>query len=642
MFCETCAYVRFVQTYTQSVTLKVLYTFDNTTQFLVRSKRPLSSKIIQLPQMPPHNGAVIGCIDIRKCLELIQTMSPECFRDRLDYSIYSKDVVEPDEPFVGFGLYSKLMDRRTPVIITGRVCKNFVNIINGSGVGVDTLEVKLRFNAVSKNPVMYAFSKPDVGNSSNSDSSSPTFLASEPSEPAPAPDTRKRGFNSPANGANGPQLATRTQSLPFISQNSLAHRIMMSDQANNSLESREDQIASRFSNYEKLMKATDPPTKAKKNKSFIASVVKIGDVSTNNRAKMAKQSSVQRCINCTSTSNPPYKFHRDGLFEFGNSGLLCQICSSLQAKNDTKSLRDRGELGLKGLVDSPYAKTSPVPDSLTVAARKRQRLYKARAEENSSSPLATSAKRQRKIDSDKSSPQNPLTDLDPLYEPKKSVHESSDEDSPINATKLNTTLIPLDEDDKENVSPPQSENQPQSLMVHDISPGLHRLIESFSNVEQPGSPSKTSPNDQWINNLFTHDEEDEPVDGQFEDDPEVYNILKGSKTSSPLNFKFDKAKEKIDATPKDADTVQTQCIDGPDNFTGLFNQMLTEQADQTDQDTTKPKPPIAQLTDHRQGIMMPSSPFFSLHHDDTARTDKTNSSWNQGSSPATSVISNEK
>ncbi|KAG7698574.1 hypothetical protein KL930_001352 [Ogataea haglerorum] len=635
-----------VQTYTQSVILKVLYTFDNTTQFLVRSKRPLSSKIIQLPQQPPHNGAVIGCIDIRKCLELIHNMSPECFREGLDYSIYSKDVVEVDEPFVGFGLYSKLMERRTPVIITGRVCKNFVNIINGSGVGADTLEVKLRFNVVNKHATSFSYSKLETSNANPSESSSPMFLPSESSDSNS--ETRKRPFNSLA---SIPQLATRTQSLPFISQNSLAHRIMMSDQNNTSLESREDAIASRFSNFEKLMKATDPPTKAKKNKSFISSVVKIGDVSTGNHSKFSKPLAVQRCVNCTSTSNPPYRFHKDGIFEFGNSGLLCNICSTLHAKNDTKKLRERGDLGVKGLVDSPYAKMSPAADNLATAARKRQKVNKARAsDETISSSLATSTRKYDKLESDRSSPaQNPLTDLDPLYDSKKESPESSDNDSPINATKLNTTLIPLDDDDKEN-NPPADETQgdePQSLMVHDISPSLHRLIESFSNVEQPGSPTKTSPSNEWISNLFTHDEEEEPVDGQFDDDPEVYNILKGgSKTSSPLNFKFDKTpKDKFESTPKDADTVQTQCIDGGDHLTGLLTQILANESHEAD----KSKDRIAQPDDRRHGLMMPSSPFFSMHQDDgksgdgdSSRTEKISSVWNSGSSPTTSVTSNEK
>lgn len=133
------------QPYNKNVILKVLYTFDDRTAFLARSSRPLNAKMITLPPQPPHNSSLIGCIDLKKCLNLVQLSSPELFQKDMDYSLYYKDIIEADEPFVGCGLYSKLTsDKKLTVLITGRLCNNFISLYSGNSA-TDTLEIRLRF-----------------------------------------------------------------------------------------------------------------------------------------------------------------------------------------------------------------------------------------------------------------------------------------------------------------------------------------------------------------------------------------------------------------------------------------------------------------------------------------------------------------
>ncbi len=122
-----------------------------------------------------------------------------------------------------------------------------------------------------------------------------------------------------------------------MSQNSLAQKIILADLNSNNkkqddLNTREESIASRFSDFSKLMSTSnDQPTKAKKTKSF--TILKIGDDNQPKRRKFIKDSN-NKCINCTSASNPPYKFYKDGIFELGNSGFLCNLCSDIQSRND--------------------------------------------------------------------------------------------------------------------------------------------------------------------------------------------------------------------------------------------------------------------------------------------------------------------
>ena len=119
------------QPFDKNVNLKVLYTFDDKNIFLARSNNPIQAKIITLPNQPPHNGMEIGCIQLKQCLDLLHSISPEWFQKGMDYSIYYKDIIESGEPYVGSGLYSNL-NNNSNTIITGRLSTNFLNLFQGS------------------------------------------------------------------------------------------------------------------------------------------------------------------------------------------------------------------------------------------------------------------------------------------------------------------------------------------------------------------------------------------------------------------------------------------------------------------------------------------------------------------------------
>ncbi|VEU19269.1 DEKNAAC100418 [Brettanomyces naardenensis] len=708
-----------LQTYSQNVTLKVLYTFDDNTTFLDQDVSP------------------IGCIDLRKCLSLVSSTSPEWFQKDSEYSIYSKDVVEPGEPFVAYGLWSKLKDRRNAVIITGRLCKNFVSLYSG-GSAADTLEVRLRYSALKQpsnshtmGSSLNASNQSLASNSSasrkrinDSDNSSPNPIQDDArfQEPQQPLSKRRRSGSSRQLLHNKPLLATRTQSMPFVSEHSLAHRILISDMQEEQssspteeLDARGDPISLRFSNYEKLMKQNAAPTRAKRSRSFIKSVVKIGDVSTVQKSH-PKEQPVQKCVNCASTFNPPYKFHRDGIYQFANAGLLCHPCHELQQKSDIDGLRRRGELGAQGLLDVPYSKSTAKYSKKRVNGRSRKAvmdsspafysspMYPEGSSRRISSVQNNIIPEESQTDSDdlpgRSSYQNNmLTDIDPVYRPKdekqreKQLHNKireeqassvfsdstdtveEDDDSPLNATKLNTTLIPLDDEDKENIPPAAEQKHTEipeqqaahSLLGTEISPSIQRIIESFSNTEPVNaSPSKNSPTGEWVNSFFNffQQEGDEDADngvaesqldiaGETIDDPEVSRVLSKnaeeskSKGSSPFtNIRLEKTpRDRFEATPVDAnaDTVPTQS--DPDGTPGsVFNQLL-EAA----------KQPIAGIPvniserarKQSQPMAMPSSPYFVNPDDsssksdsrevDTSRTEQLGSatSWEPTSSPVT-------
>ncbi|ODV87325.1 hypothetical protein CANARDRAFT_5872 [[Candida] arabinofermentans NRRL YB-2248] len=773
------------QPYNQQVILKVLYSFDSTTTFLVRSSKAISSKVIQLPSKQPYNGTTIGCIDIKKCVGLVSEMSPEKFLQNTDYSIYSKDVVEPDEPFVGHGLYSKIIDKRVAVLVTGRICKNFVSLYTSGAQAADTLEVRLRFNIVEdkdqikKMPPANSVAKskkrkqPNTSQFSDDSNSSPINIQSHDTNTFQEPITKRRSSaittvlpstvsNQNAisqmklhnKNLNAPELATRTQSLPFLSQNSLAHKIMLSDMTNKE-PSREEDIASRFSSFSKLMKTDDVPTKANRSKSFVPKI------SEQNKQQQQRQAQPEKCVNCSSTADPPYRFHKEGIFEFGNSGLLCCICNDLQSKNDTFDLRNRGELGSKGLLNGPYSKTllsnatnnqlqqtqnanrkkakttrkkSTADDIISSPATisyssplEATALAKSKMKNRSGSAIQTTLRQQpvatyqtpvktdnitadwsnlvnslemqrlmnlsSEIDDLPGRQQNQrmLTDLDPIYHSKAptsssaaaisspqesisrqqqitgpdstdstNIDDESDtgEDQPINATKLNTTLIPFDDDDKENNPPFNAyhisgnshkkddlEDQPPlSLLVHEISPSIHRLIESFTQIEERGSPSKPGDGSPsfWINDLFTHDEaaEDEEQENLTKDlemnnvdDLEILRVMGGtkktplaslSKSGSPLNMKIDKT-PKDNVTPRDAE----RATDPTTKTSRLLNEELV-MLNSTNNATISALPVNmsyqnsmeAPVRQQKKVFNMPSSPFFMTNNDDFTDTSK--------------------
>ncbi|GMG21617.1 unnamed protein product [Ambrosiozyma monospora] len=784
------------QSFFGNVNLKCLYTFDDTTNFLARSNKPIKARIMRLPPQAPHSGSLIGCIDLRQCLSLIMDTSPERFQKNSDYSIYSKDVIEPDEPLVGFGLFSKVQAKRNAVVIPGRICKSFMSFYGGSGSdGMDTLEVKLRFNSVAgttnadapttstapSNPVPISRKRP-IQQLVPSDDYSPPSQMYESEDNYNNYTTSfqeppiKRRARSIINN-EGPQLAARTQSLPFLSQNSLHHRILLSDMnGSQSQGHKRDEVSSRFSTLSKFKQKK--PKRGSKN--YIKSVVQIG----NSREK--DPIIVQKCINCLSTTNPPYKFYREGIFEFGNSGLLCSVCNSYQMNEDMENLRHRGSLGARGLLDeamtkqisrrrskssksasssdssSPAIVSSPLTavaeaKSKSITSKKKKNSGK-RSRNNNSSNNDNNMNNQNRSsgtrnsfggsldemmrgstpdfmrDENVSSIQHPLTDIDPVFQSSRRPLPVSrqQQDEPINATKLNTTLIPLGDDDeadvegegeaeggveeeglsdKENVPPPRAEQRPsiireevevesQSLLGHDISPSIQRIINSFHAAASPGSPTKESPSKQWVSDLFTHLE-----DGPENEDEEldVQKIIDESKSEArqrrqqlrqlqlqqeqqiqlqPLSsssasvsgsgnsttpIKFEKTpKDKF--TPVDPGTTQTETIDNGEtpsvnaNTTNNTTHQNLQQPQNQEQQSNKLRCPAGPSSVSATNI--PSSPYFTVHHDnedgndddddkyndvessrfmDTSRTNNDHLdsivNWNQVSSPVTGPCS---
>lgn len=160
------------------MSLKVLYAVDNEpNSFLTRSKAPLEVRVTTIPS--PSNDSTqlkIGIIDLFHVLDQVYGSSPELFpidsnTSSNDYNVYCRDASEIDEPFVSFGLLSKLRqemeqkddsdeeDDDTPFVV-GRVCSNFTQLLRRSKSSMlsapsgsinsihETLEVKLRFSKV--------------------------------------------------------------------------------------------------------------------------------------------------------------------------------------------------------------------------------------------------------------------------------------------------------------------------------------------------------------------------------------------------------------------------------------------------------------------------------------------------------------
>lgn len=687
--------------YDKHVNLKLLYTFDDQNTFLARSASPLKAKIITLPNQPPHNGAQIGCVQLKECLQLLYSISPEWFQDNSDYSIYYKDIIEYGEPYVATGLCSNVINnKKSNILITGRLSTNLINLYQPNA-SVDTLDIKLRFSPIqtaTKRTSADAFS----GFNSVQQDMTLQFqhqqLSQQQYQHQQQQQYRKRVRKSLSNRLNDakniPQLASRTQSLPFITEDSLAHRIRLSDmmtRVDEEIDATGEPISSRFSNFYKSKFSENNangandnlPLKASKTKSFIQSVIKIGDNNVSSTSKKKIASINKNCINCMSNSNPPYKFFKDGIFEMGNSGFLCSTCTEHQLKSDVKLLRERGKLGSKGLLDDPYTKTiaqsnSSLSSSTTTAAatatsatikRQRKKNIVSSSPFLSSSPMNfqngfTSTKSKKQIQqkycstqkqhqlqleqqiepqilqpdntdinnfnhddlmdllklessfgnykmpltTEKNQPtQQQLPHIDDLFRVPISYskgntpndglatatnnNNSADlysnlDNIPIDAIKLNTTLIPLDDDDKENVPPQLQEQKQPSLSSHpininyEISPSIQHIIDSFSN--EPSSPSKST--NDWNYDFFNQNIDDDVDDDVAHenkikemlnnrssiantsdqitinerteiDDIEISNILNhnnnGNRSDSNNN-------EKYDITPRDPPTSQTQ------------------------------------------------------------------------------------
>lgn len=628
---------------TRDVVVKVLYSFDESaTAFLARSQQPVRARVLQVPQTSQQ----IGCIDLKQAIALVQFASPEWFQKGADYSLYYKDIMEAGEPFVGFGLCSKVLKDKSQasLLVTGNVSTNFMSLLSSGGVA-DTLEIKLKFcqvasaNAASANTNASAASAATRHKKLNSSpnellrdqlksSSSPAFDDFNQPLVKRKPSSSKRQPLNPGPGS-GPIIASRTQSLPFFDENSLAHKIRQSDTTKSKQAQREKErdINSRF-------QTQDAPIKAKKTKSFIQSIVKIGDTTITNDYQRYK------CINCSINNQPPYKYYKEGIFHFGNSGFLCSICNKFKIADDIKKLRERGELGSQGLLQGPYSKStgtrkrrkqqpqpqqqlssSPNPQSASSSSPSYKRL---KAQSTSSKlinnfPLMQQSKSElsnisnsinnssnsshgnnnnnnNNDDDDQvsSATHHDLFDITNILNLEKDI---SDDFNPLGATKLNTTLIQFDDEEKEN-GKLLLDDPPEVHSIHDISPSIRRIINSFhedikkdeDQQQQPPSPSAGHSED-WNYDFFNqHHPHTEPDD----QDEEINRILNVPRRT-PL--------EVIDETPRDAGTVQTQ-----DDSPKMINSNST--SSNLKSSIIPPNTNVNLTNDDTTVTGMPSSPFF--------------------------------
>ncbi|KAJ9638778.1 hypothetical protein H2199_006638 [Coniosporium tulheliwenetii] len=90
----------------------------------------------------------IGLMELRLCIQAIIQASPELLaKSGQDYTVYAHDYSEHEAPLVGQGMLSSILApsaaaHQQQVMITGRVCKNFIGFTT-NGIQ-ETLEVKIK------------------------------------------------------------------------------------------------------------------------------------------------------------------------------------------------------------------------------------------------------------------------------------------------------------------------------------------------------------------------------------------------------------------------------------------------------------------------------------------------------------------
>jgi hypothetical protein len=131
--------------------VKVLYTMDDQNKTNCLARWP---HILQVRTVVMDEGASIGVIELKTCIQAIVQCSPELVAKLgHDYTVYAYDYSEYDCPMVGQGMLSWALAAVSPTpnapasqsqqLITGRVCKNIQGLFSNNGVA-ETLEVKLR------------------------------------------------------------------------------------------------------------------------------------------------------------------------------------------------------------------------------------------------------------------------------------------------------------------------------------------------------------------------------------------------------------------------------------------------------------------------------------------------------------------
>ncbi|KAK6509488.1 hypothetical protein TWF481_004231 [Arthrobotrys musiformis] len=139
----------------QPMRLKVLYSIDDLLpNCLARAKEVVHVRVAHLDENTP-----IGFVDLKTCVLNIVYSSPEIMHHQgCDYSVYTYDYSEPDNPLTGLGLLSWVLSLPTlngqqpdpdaidPAqanrLVTGRVQKNLLGLFAGDVK--ETLEVRMR------------------------------------------------------------------------------------------------------------------------------------------------------------------------------------------------------------------------------------------------------------------------------------------------------------------------------------------------------------------------------------------------------------------------------------------------------------------------------------------------------------------
>ena len=127
--------------------VKILYTFDMNNEITCLAR---TNSNIDIPIYDDPNLGILGMVQLSECLNQVCTSSPEIIHHlqsgSSDYSVYSIDFTELDNPFVGHGELTRLLMARnnqdSPKVI-GKVCKSMMPFYNK-----DTLEIQLRLKPI--------------------------------------------------------------------------------------------------------------------------------------------------------------------------------------------------------------------------------------------------------------------------------------------------------------------------------------------------------------------------------------------------------------------------------------------------------------------------------------------------------------
>lgn len=508
--------------------LKILYSLDDN-NFLARSTNSINVKTTKIQIPNQSNLITIGIVNIKDALEPILISSPELFNDlNWDYSVYVKDISEEDEPFVGHGLISNLPNVNEELLVTGRVCSNFVTLLNKSNT--ETLEIKLRLARTKKvqqqqippphqqqqqqqQPQLQQQKKKNYRRSSLSqqqkessdtenefDIEKPIFV--EPKLQA-LPKMTRFVNNNPA------PKAARTQSLPVFENmmkpptngkpvetfpiDSIPLRIYMADKGKNNSKINDINVAKRFS--------TD----------FIKS---------NSKKKQKKSSTkkddhnlYQSCFNCKTLDAKGWKWNESE--DLSKRGLLCSLCFNY--------LREKGTMRPKKL----FIKQQ----------QQQQQLQKSKKLLSSSSPNSN-------VENDTTPATTPIKFSTSIIQnkelPSSSSYLSSDSlngfDDMINEIEFHcgplTDIDPFPviekETDKENIPPQKQSIAAQLQEYHEqrqkqqqqLQPSPEKatkqtsfekmLTKSFSGV-LPNSNNGLSSPSEWMNTFFEEQQQEEPT-----------------------------------------------------------------------------------------------------------------------------------